>query len=58
MKVIIGCFIFCFVTFTARTQSGTVEAVNKTVFLLPEFVNGKVLFLNGTNQKAERLKYN
>jgi hypothetical protein len=57
MKTIIGCFIFCFISLTGNTQTGNVEAVNKTVFLLPDFVNGKVLFLNGTNQQV-MLNYN
>lgn len=57
MKEIIGCFIFLFISLTGRSQTGSVDAVNKTVFLLPEFANGKVLFSNGTNQRV-LLNYN
>ncbi|MCW3092485.1 MAG: hypothetical protein JWP81_3554 [Ferruginibacter sp.] len=57
MKEIICCFLFFFIMLTGKTQTGTAEAVNQTVFLLPEFAHGKVLFLNGTSQQV-MLNYN
>lgn len=57
MKNIIGCFLFFIIAVTGRTQSGPADAINKTVFLSPEFTNGNVLFLNGTNQQV-MLNYN
>ena len=57
MKISICCFLFLIGALYARAQQETAETVNRSVFLLPEFVNGKVLFLNGGTQ-AVKLNYN
>src|SRR3978361_840775 len=42
---------------TVGAQSGTVEQVNKRVFIYPQFLQGTVHFISGTSQAA-MLNYN
>ena len=57
MKKIICCAVILFTGLMSFSQATDIAAVEKSVYLFPDFVNGKVHFKNGPDQQAV-LNYN